>query len=347
MSEQKQATQDIASVLSTVFDGDVLSREQARSVMGYLMDGAVSSVQASALLAALRTRGETVEEIVGFAEAMRARSIKVQSTSTEPILDTCGTGGTGIDTLNISTTAAFVAASGGVKVAKHGNRGVTKSSGSADVLEALGVDLDASPDRLTQSLEEIGIAFIFARAHHPAMKFVAPIRAELKARTVFNVLGPLTNPAGASRQLMGLYSPSLLEKIARVLHGLGLERALVVHGDGIDDFTVTGETEVCELTADGTVEAFTVTPEAVGLSRHRLEDLYGGGPDENAATLRGILAGEIRGARRDVVLFNAGAVLYLADHVPSLAAGVVRAAELIDSGTAQDTLERFLAFQGR
>jgi anthranilate phosphoribosyltransferase len=315
--------------------------------MGHLMDGVVSKVQAAALLAALRTRGETVDEIVGFVEAMRARSIKVKATSTHPILDTCGTGGTGIDTLNISTTAAFVAASAGVKVAKHGNRGVTKSSGSADVLEALGIDLDASPERLAQSLDEIGIAFIFARTHHPAMKFVAPIRAELKARTVFNVLGPLTNPAGASRQLIGLYSPALLEKIARVLRDLGLERALVVHGDGIDDFTVTGETKGCELTADGAVEAFSVTPEAVGLSRHRLEDLYGGGPEENAATLRGILSGEISGARRDVVLFNAGAVLYLADQVSSLAAGVVRAAELIDSGAARDTLERFSVFHRR
>jgi anthranilate phosphoribosyltransferase len=330
-----------------VFDGQTLTRAQARVVMGRLMDGELSQMQAAALLAALRTRGETVEEITGFAEAMRARSVKVPVDPEHTLIDICGTGGTGRHTINVSTTAMFVAAAGGAKVAKHGNRGVTKRSGSADVLEALGVNLDLSPQRLADAIDEVGMAFVFARAHHPAMRFVAPIRADLKARTIFNNLGPLTNPASADRQLMGVYSPALTRSLAEVLRGLGLSRALVVHGDGLDDFTVTGDTYVSELRPDGEITEHVVTPEDVGFDRASADALLGGGPDENAAATLAILSGEARGPQRDVVQYNAGAALYLADQAASLADGVARAGELLDAGAGLDVLDRYLEFGRR
>jgi len=335
---------DVAATLATVFEGRTLSREDARRAMGRLMDGELSQMQAAALLAALRTRGETVEEIVGFAEAMRARSVKVPVESDTPLLDICGTGGTGTTTINVSTTAMFVAAAGGARLAKHGNRGVTKRSGSADVLEALGVHLDVTPERLARAIEEVGLAFMFARNHHPAMRFVAPIRADLKARTIFNNLGPLTNPAGASRQLMGVYSPALTRTLAEVLRGLGLERALVVHGDGLDDFTISGETFVSELRPDGEIVEHTLAPEDVGLDRAPRASLLGGEPAENAAAARAILAGERRGPQRDVVQFNAGAALYLADVAGSVAEGVARAGALLDAGAGLEVLERYRTF---
>lgn len=344
MSSTPADTFDIGQLLGAVFDGHTLDRQEARDVMGRLMDGRLSQLQAAALLAALRTRGETVDEITGFAEAMRERAVKVPISAGGPLLDTCGTGGTGLDTLNISTTATFIIAAAGVKVAKHGNRGVTRRSGSADLLGALGVDLDASPERLAASLDRVGLAFIFARNHHPAMKFVAPIRADLKARTIFNSLGPLTNPAGANRHLLGVYSPDLTETLAWVLAGLGVERALVAHGDGLDDFTVTGETVVSELHPDGTVTTYAVTPEEVGLGRYELADLAGGDISENAELTRRVLRGEERGGRRDVVLINAGAALYLADRAPDLRTGVEVAVELLDSGAALAKLEQFVAY---
>ena len=335
---------DVAATLATVFDGRTLTREQAREVMGRLMDGELSQMQAAALLAALRTRGETVDEIVGFAEAMRERSIRVPVAGDAPLLDICGTGGTGVSTINVSTTAAFVAAAGGARLAKHGNRGVTKRSGSADVLEALGVGLDLDPDRLARAIEEVGLAFLFARRHHPAMRFVAPIRADLKARTIFNNLGPLTNPAGASRQLMGVYSPALTRTLAEVLRGLGLERALDVHGDGLDDFTISGETFVSELRPDGEIVEHSLTPEDVGLERAPRATLLGGDPADNAAAARAILSGERQGPQRDVVQFNAGAALYLAGLAGSVAEGVGRAGELLDEGAGLAVLERYVAF---
>ena len=334
----------VADVLGHVFGGESLSREQARDVMGQLMDGRLSQMQAAALLAALRTRGETVEEIVGFAEAMRERAIKVPVDVEGPLLDTCGTGGTGISTINISTTALFVVAAGGAKVAKHGNRGVTKQSGSADVLESLGVELSQDPARLAESIRRTGLAFIYARSHHPAMKFVAPIRADLGARTIFNNLGPLTNPAGADRQLMGVYAPELTETLAQVLGGLGLERALVVHGDGIDDFTVTGPTKVSELGADGDVNTYVVTPEEVGLGRYPRDELHGGDAEANAAAMQGILRGEVAGAQRDIVAFNAGAALYLAERAPTIAEGVAMALDLLESGAAAAALDAYVEF---
>ncbi len=335
---------DIEPLLGDVFSGRTLSQERAEAVMGHLMDGELSQMQAAALLAALRTRGETVDEVVGFARAMRERAVKVPVRVSGPLLDTCGTGGTGVDTFNISTASLFVLASGGVRVAKHGNRGVTRKSGAADVLEALGAKLEATPERLAESIEQVGLAFIFAKSHHPAMKFVAPIRADLKARTVFNSLGPLTNPAGANRQLLGVYDPALTEPLALVLAGLGTERALVVHGDGIDELTVCGETRVTELGADGATRTYTVHPKSVGLALYDRRELSGGTPEENAVTIRALLNNEIHGAKRDVVLLNAGAALYLADKAPSIEAGVEVAGELLNTGAAAEKLGAYLEF---
>ncbi len=337
----------IGELLNRIFDGETLDRQMARDVLGRLMDGQLSQVQASALLAALRMRGETVEEITGFAEAMRARAIRVPVSVDGPLVDTCGTGGTGVDTINISTTAMFVAAAGGARLAKHGNVGVTRKSGSANVLAELGADLDASPERLAESVAVTGMAFIFARRFHPAMGFVAPIRADLQARTIFNNLGPLTNPAGADRQLMGVYDPRLTETLAAVLRGLGLKRALVVHGDVIDDFTVTGPSKVTELAEDGGLTTYVVTPEEVGLGRHPLASFAGGDPATNAGHLRAVLAGEAGPGMRDVTLFNAGAALYLAERAGTLAEGVALAAEALDSGAALAKLEEYLGFSRR
>jgi anthranilate phosphoribosyltransferase len=322
----------IGFLLARVFDGERLSTEEARGIMGRLMDGELSQMQAAALLAALRTRGETVEEIVGFAQAMRERAVPVPVHVDGPLLDTCGTGGTGVSTINVSTTATFVAAAGGVKIAKHGNRGVTKRSGSADVLESLGVRLEMSPERLAEAVATVGMAFIFARAHHPAMRFVAPIRADLGARTIFNNLGPLTNPAGATHQLMGVYDAALTAPLARVLHGLGLRRALVVHGDGLDDLALSGPSQVSELDEDGSVRTYQVTPEDLGVPRAPLAAILGGDAEENAHVTREILAGRLRDARRDVVALSAGAALYLAGRATDLAGGVASALEVFGAG---------------
>ncbi len=336
-------TKDISSVLNRIFSGETLLRSEASEVMGYLMDGTTSQLQAAALLAALRTRGETVDEITGFAEAMRERVVKVPFHSEGVLLDTCSTGGTGINTINIGTTSMFVIAAAGVKIAKHGNRAVTRRSSSADTLEALGVRLEQTPEQLVAALEKVGIAFLFARSHHPAMRFVAPIRTELKARTIFNILGPLTNPAGANRQVLGVFSSRFVEPLAGVLNALGTERALVVHGDGMDDLTVSGETYVTEV-RDGELKSYTLIPEEVGLRRYRRNDMLGGDGAENAETLRQILAGNIQGAKRDVILLNAGAGLYVSDKVSSIREGIELARELLDSGQATQKLEAYLAF---
>ncbi len=336
-------TTDISSVLNRIFAGENLTRSEASEVMGYLMDGNMSQIQAAALLSALRTRGESVEEITGFTEAMRSRAVKVPFECDDVLLDTCSTGGTGINTINIGTTSMFVIAAAGVKIAKHGNRAVTRRSSSADTLEALGIRLEQTPEQLCAALEKVGIAFLFARSHHPAMKFVAPIRAELKARTVFNILGPLTNPANANRQVLGVFSRNFVAPLAGVLQALGTKRALVVHGDGMDDLTVSGETHVTEVFEDE-LKSYTLTPEEVGLRRYRRDDLLGGDGTENARTLREILAGKVQGAKRDVVLLNAGAGLYISDKARSIKEGVELARDLIDSGKALEKLRAYLAF---
>jgi anthranilate phosphoribosyltransferase len=339
-------TIDISSVLNKIFSGELLARSEAKEVMGYLMDGSMSQLQAAALLAALRTRGESIEEITGFAEAMRLRSVKVPFDHDGVLLDTCSTGGTGINTINIGTTSMFVIAAADVKIAKHGNRAVTRRSSSADTLEALGIKLEQSPEHLSNALKEVGIAFLFARSHHPAMKFVAPIRAELKARTVFNILGPLTNPAGANRQVLGVFSPAFVEPLAGVLKALGTERAMVVHGDGVDDLTVSGTTHVTEVSSRG-LKSYELTPEEVGLKRYQRDELLGGDAIDNAQTLREILSGNVQGAKRDVVLLNAGAGLYISDKANSVKEGVELARELIKSGKALEKLGEYLEFNKR
>lgn len=344
MAEEQAMEHEVTTLLGDIFDGQTLSQARAEWVMGHLMDEQLSQMQAAALLAALRTRGETVDEVIGFARAMRTRAIKVPISVQGPLLDTCGTGGTGVSTFNISTASIFVLAAAGVKVAKHGNRAVTRKSGAADVLEALGARLEQTPEQLATSINEVGLAFIFARSFHPAMKFVAPIRADLKARTIFNSLGPLTNPAGANRQLLGVYAPELTEPLAHVLGGLGVERALVVYGDGIDELTVCGETKISELEPDGTVRSYTLNPKEVGLGYYDRHEILGGTPEENALIIRGVLSNNLHGAKRDIVLLNAGAALYLADEAASIEEGVARAEALLESGAAAKKLDDYLAF---
>ncbi len=336
----------IAAILNDIFDGKTLSRSEAKEVIGHLMDGKLSQMQAAALLAALRMRGETVDEIVGFAEAMRERAIKVAIKLDEPLLDIVGTGGTGINTFNISTATMFVVAASGTKIAKHGNRGVTRKSGAADVLEALGINLELTPEQLAASIHEVGIAFMYARTHHPAMRFVAPIRADIQARTIFNSIGPLTNPASADRQLMGVFDPQLTEKLAEVLAGLGVKRALVVYGDPLDELSVSTINRVSEL-QDGNITSYHLSPEDVGLGRYPIQDIYGSTPEDNARTIECLLAGEIRGAKRDIVLLNAGAALYLMDKAHSIAEGAKLAGSLIDNGQALEMLERYRRFSQR
>ena len=336
--------QAIAALLERVFDGERLSGSDAEGVMGRLMDGELSQMQAAALLAALRTRGETVAEIAGFARAMRSRSLRVEVRSSDPLVDICGTGGTGVSTINVSTTAAFAAAAAGVRIAKHGNRGVTKRSGSADLLEALGARIDLPPYAVADAIDELGIGFLFARTHHPAMRFVAPIRADLGARTIFNNLGPLTNPAGARRHLLGVFDPALTEPFAEVLRDLGLEHAMVVHGDGLDDLSVSGTNVVTELGPDGVITTRRVEPEELGVRRAPREALLGGDAADNARSTRDILAGRDGGPKRDVVALAAGAALYLAGQAVDLRRGTERARDVLASGAGMALLERYVAF---
>lgn len=333
----------IAPLLNRIFDGETLERNEAKEVIGYLMDGQLSQMQASALLAALRMRGETVEEITGFAEAMRSRAIRVVPDVNEPLLDIVGTGGTGISTFNISTATIFVVAAAGIKIAKHGNRGVTRKSGSADVLEALNVNLDLSAEKVSKCIEEVGIAFIYAKGHHPAMRFVGPIRADLQARTIFNSLGPLTNPANATRQLMGSYDPALTVTFAEVLSGLGIEHALVVHGDGLDELCVSAENVVSEF-KDDKVTSYTLKAEDVGLNTYPFDDILGGNPEDNAKTIRKVISGEIGGAKRAIVQLNAGAALYVGGKAIDVTEGVQIAGEIMDSGKAIEKLDAYITF---
>jgi anthranilate phosphoribosyltransferase len=336
-----------------VIHRESLSREQARQLMAEVLSGGCTDAQIAALLVALHMKGETVEEIVGFAEAIRraATPLAIAANSTldtsgterDALVDTCGTGGDASGTFNISTATAFVVAGAGVRVAKHGNRSVTSQCGSADVIEALGISIDLPPARLAACLAEVGMAFLFAPAIHTAVKYVQPARRELRLRTVFNLLGPLTNPAQASAQVVGVYSADLVEKLAEALSMLGLRRAMVVHGaDGLDEITITGPTRIAEV-RDGNVRSYEVTPEEFGMRRARLEDLAGGDAVENARIIRKILRGE-RSPRRDVVLLNAAAALVTAAKADHLAEAVSLAAQAIDSGAAAGKLAALIRF---
>jgi anthranilate phosphoribosyltransferase len=326
-------------LLSRLADGATLSEEDAGEFFAACLRGEPTPAQVAAAITAMRLRGETVGEITACARAMR----RAADTLVHPFetIDVCGTGGDGLHTLNVSTAVAFVAAGAGLKVAKHGNRALSSKSGAADVLSELGVDIAAPRERQLKALEEANICFLFAPAHHGAMRHVTPIRAELGYRTIFNLLGPLTNPAGAKRQLLGVYDSRWVEPMARVLGALGAERAWTVHGQGMDEITTTGETQVAEW-RDGQVRLFRITPEAVGLPRASLADLIGGTPAENAAALRALLAGA-KGPYRDIVLINAAAALLVADKVETLRDGVGLAAQAIDDGRAAQALARLAA----
>ena len=334
---------EFKTALTEVISGNDLSRQVIEQLFGQLMDGELSDAQKSALLVSLACKGESVDEIAGATSAMRARFVAIPH-QLEDVIDTCGTGGDGSGTFNVSTAAALVAAGAGAKVAKHGNRSISSRSGSADVLEKLGVALDLSPEDSGRCLAEVGLAFLFAPAHHPAMREVMPVRRELAVRTLFNVLGPLTNPAGARRQLMGVYSEKLVVPIAQVLLETGSEHALVVHGDGLDEITTSGSTLIGEVKG-GQVQSYTVTPEDFGLTRRGIEEIAGGSPDDNAAILQRLLSGEGEvAAVRDVTVLNAGAALYVAGLAESIAGGVVAAGKALDDGSAQAVLDRLRSF---
>ncbi len=326
-------------LLAKLVDGRMLSPDEAHAFFAACLRGEPTPSQVAAAVTALRIRGETVDEIAAFATAMRDAALTLDHPY--DVIDTCGTGGDGQHTYNVSTAAALVLAGAGVKVAKHGNRALSSKSGSSDVLAALGVNLQADQAQQLRALETAGIAFLFAPAYHGAMRHVGPVRAEIGFRTVFNLLGPLSNPASAKRQVMGVYDPRLLEPLAEVLGRLGAVRAWTVHGQGLDELTTTGPTEVAEW-RDGVVRRFQVTPEDAGLPRADISALRGGDAEQNAAALRALLDGA-PGAYRDIVLLNAAAALVVADRAADLAQGAALAAAVIDDGRAARALDALVA----
>jgi len=331
--------------LNKLIGGAGLTKEEARSVMSTIMKGEATSSQIGAVATALRMKGESKEEITGFAEVMRSHSSHV-TTSQTGLLDTCGTGGSGIHKINISTASSIIAAAAGIRVAKHGNRAMSGKSGSADVLEALGVDINLSPEQAADCLDSIGICFMFAQLYHPSLKHAAGPRKELGIRTIFNMLGPLTNPAGADRQLLGLYDRSRTETIASVLQELGLARALVVSShDGLDEISISAATQISEL-KDGKVFTYDLEPEQLGIRRHNIEDIIGGDAKTNAGLIREVFEGHRKDAYRDIVLANAGACIYVGGKAGSMQAGVELAADMIDSGKAIGKLQELIERTG-
>jgi anthranilate phosphoribosyltransferase len=332
----------IQDALARLLEGRDLTRAEAREVMGEIMRGEATPAQIGGFLVALRAKGETADEITGCAEAMREHVIPVRP-ARDDLVDTAGTGGDRAHTLNISTAAALVAAAAGAGVAKHGNRAVSSACGSADVLEALGFRLELPPERIAQSIDELGFGFMFAPTHHPAMRHAAPVRRELATRTVFNVLGPLTNPAGARAQVVGVYSDALVRPLAEVLARLGARHAFVVHGaGGVDELSPVGPNLVAEV-VDGGVRERTIDPLDLGIERCAPEDLRGGSPEENAAAIRGVLAGA-DGPKRDAILLNAAGAIAAAGHAEELAEGLALARRAVDSGAALDRLELLVEF---
>jgi anthranilate phosphoribosyltransferase len=330
----------LRETLRKAANGESLTEGEAERALETIMEGSAPPAATAALLTALRVKGEAVPEIVGFARAMRRFAEKVDAP--ESVVDTCGTGGDAKGTINVSTAAAFVARGAGVVVAKHGNRAATSRAGSADVLEALGAEIELGPEKVSLCITEAGIGFMFARTHHPAMRFVAPVRAELPFRTVFNLLGPLTNPAGARRQLVGVFGGAYVRPVAEALRDLGAEKALVVHGtDGMDEITVTDRTLVADV-SEGGIDEYEISPEDFGLSRHAPDGLLGGDAHLNARILRDVLTGEKRGAARDVVLLNAGAAIHVSGNANTIGEGVVLAGDAISDGSAAKALDDFV-----
>lgn len=342
----------IHEALDKIIRGEDLSRVEAEAAMEQILSAGASDALIAALLTALHMKGETVDELVGFATAMRRHAVPIFraaiARAEEAIVDTCGTGGDSSGTFNVSTAAAFVVAGAGVRVAKHGNRSISSRCGSADVLEQLGVRLDLPPDRIAAAIEEIGIGFLFAPAVHASTRHAMPARRELRIRTVFNLLGPLTNPAGASAQVVGVYDESLTERIARVLGELGVRRALVVHGaDGLDEISISGETRVSEL-REGSVRNYTITPEDFGLHRSPLEAIRGGDARHNSELIHKIFGRSMlyrpHGPYRDITLANAAAALVVAGRATDFLEGVRLAAKSIDTGAAREKLDALVAF---
>jgi anthranilate phosphoribosyltransferase len=331
----------IKEAIAQLVGGRSLTMDEASTVMNEIMEGTATPAQFGAFVTALRCKGETVEEIAGLARTMRAKALRV--IISEPVVDTCGTGGDGKGTFNISTTTAFVVAACGLKVAKHGNRAMSSQCGSADVLEAIGVKIDLNPQQVQKCLETVGIGFMLAPVFHPAMKYAAAPRKEVGIRTVFNILGPLTNPAGARSQVLGVPEKSLTRKMATVLKMLGCKHALVVHGeDGLDEITITGKTFISEL-KNGSVKNYEVTPEAMGLTRGKPDSLKGGTAKDNADLLRNVLSGK-KGACRDIVLMNTAAALLAGDKVTTLCQGIALAEQAIDNGKALRKVEELVKF---
>ena len=329
----------IREAIAAVVSGKSLKMAEAAAVMREIMEGEATPSQLGALLTALRIKGETPGEIAGMAQVMREKALKVHVPG--PLIDTCGTGGDGKNTFNVSTAAAFVAAGAGLKVAKHGNRAASGSCGSADVLEALGVKIDLPPEGVQRCIEEVGVGFMFAPVFHPAMRHAAPVRRELGIPTVFNVLGPLTNPAGAQSQLLGVANVQLGEKMAEVLKLLGIHHALVVHGeDGLDELTLSGKTSGWEV-LEGVIHSWVLPVDQTGLSRATVEDIKGGTKEDNAATMRRVFQGE-KGPVRDVVLLNSGAALVVGDRADTVRQGVEMAGEVVDSGEALRKLDALI-----
>ncbi|MDP9245741.1 MAG: anthranilate phosphoribosyltransferase [Chloroflexota bacterium] len=333
---------DAREAVMAVAAGGTLTRAEAESAMASVMAGEATAAQLGALLAALAVRGETVDEIAGFAAGLRAAAVRVDIPA--GAIDTCGTGGDRSHSFNISTVSAIVAAAAGARVAKHGNRAASSACGSADVLEALGVKIDLGAASVATCIDEVGVGFMFAPRFHPAMRHAGPVRREIGIRTIFNVLGPLANPAGVRRQLLGVPSTTLGERMVQVLRELGAERGLVVHSaDGLDEISPSGPTRTWELCPDGTIKEGELTPEGLGLEQAPRESVRGGDSDTNARIARAVLSGSDRGGPRTAVLLNAGAACYVAGLAPDPRAGVALAAAAIDSGNASATLDRWVA----
>lgn len=330
---------DMKYFIAKVADGASLSREETREAFGLLMSGEATPSQIGGFLMALRVRGESDDEFAGAIDAMRARMLPVDAP--KDAMDIVGTGGDAKGSLNVSTATAFVVAACGVKIAKHGNRALSSKSGAADVLVALGVNLELSPDQITDCIEEAGLGFMFAPAHHSAMRHVGPTRVELGTRTIFNLLGPMCNPAGVKRQLLGVFSPKWLLTVATVLGELGSEKVWVVHGEGFDEVTITGTTHVAELD-NGSVRTFDISPSDMGLKLQTDADIKGGDADYNARALKGLLQGE-KSAYRDMVIMNAAASLIVAGKTDNLAEGAAMAASAIDNGSSLAVLDRLVA----
>ena len=332
----------IQEAIAKALDRSDFTRPEAREVMNVIMSGQATEAQIAGFLIALRAKGETSEEIAGCAEAMRAHVVTVEPTRTD-LVDVVGTGGDGQCTINISTAAALVAAAAGAGVAKHGNRAASSACGAADVLEELGFNLDLTPERIARSIDELGFGFMFAQAHHPAMKYAGPVRKELATRTIFNILGPLTNPAGARCQMIGVYSKELVRPIAEALVQLGSERAFVVHGaGGLDELSPVGPNDVCEI-RDGEINERVIDPLDLGVPRCELEELRGGDPAANAAAIREVFQGS-NGGRRNAVLLNAAGTIAAAGLAEDLAEGIEIATETLASRKAEERLEQLIAF---